>query len=149
MKILRVICFLLTLVFVNGPANRHKPPKPQLCKKCSCCCDGSSVANMFWIILWIALRMAWSFDMDSTLFIFWSSNEWLWIISKRAYLDSNVLNINFLFFFKLYEQKLAMHLHDWKNARKYNRPFGQVLIQDSRFIFIGCVFNKRGQYSQH
>lgn len=69
---------IFTLVFVNGPANRHKPPKPQLCRKCNCCCDGSSVANIFWIILWIAFKTAWSFDMDSTLLIFWSSNEWLY-----------------------------------------------------------------------
>ena len=62
---------------VNGPANRHKPPKPQLCKKCNCCWDGSSVANIFWIILCTAIKTNWSLDTDKMLLIFWSSNEWL------------------------------------------------------------------------
>lgn len=67
----------LTLGLVNGPAKRQSPPKPQLCRKWSCCWDGSSVASMFWIILWMAISTAWSFEMDSTLLIFWSSSECL------------------------------------------------------------------------
>lgn len=63
--------------FVNGPANRHRPPKPQLCRKCNCCWDGSSVANIFCIILWTAISTTWSFETDKMLLIFWSSNECL------------------------------------------------------------------------
>ena len=32
---------------VKKPANRHRPPNPQLCRKCSCCCDVSSHEIMF------------------------------------------------------------------------------------------------------
>lgn len=67
------------LTLVNGPANRHKPPKPQLCKKCNCCWDGSSVASIFCIILWTAISTKWSFDNDRMLLIFWSSNECLYV----------------------------------------------------------------------
>lgn len=48
----------LTLGLVNGPANRQSPPKPQLCKKCNCCCDGSSVASIFCMILCMAINTA-------------------------------------------------------------------------------------------
>lgn len=63
--------------FVNGPANRQRPPNPQLCRKCNCCCDASSVANIFCMILWTANKTSWSFDTDKMLFIFWSSSECL------------------------------------------------------------------------
>lgn len=79
---------ILTLGLVNGPAKRQSPPKPQLCKKCNCCCDGSSVANIFWMILWMAIKTAWSFDIESTLLIFWSSSEWLNIEKKWKRISS-------------------------------------------------------------
>lgn len=66
---------LITLV--NGPANLQSPPNPQDCKKWSGCCEASSDANIFWIILCTAARTTWSFDDDNTLLIFWSRSEWL------------------------------------------------------------------------
>lgn len=76
-----VLLFDLTpLVGVNGPANLHKPPKPQLCRKCNCCWDGSSVASIFCIMLWMAFNTAWSLDAWRTWLIFWSNNAWLdWV----------------------------------------------------------------------
>lgn len=62
---------------VNGPANLQSPPKPQDCKKWSGCCEESSDANIFWMMLWTAAKTTWSLDDERTLLIFWSSNEWL------------------------------------------------------------------------
>lgn len=70
--------FVIILTFVNGPANRQSPPNPHDCKKWSGCCEASSDANIFWIMLCTAARTTWSFDDDKTLLIFWSRREWLW-----------------------------------------------------------------------
>ena len=37
----------LQLDLVKGPANLQSPPNPQLCRKCSCCCEVSSHIIMF------------------------------------------------------------------------------------------------------
>lgn len=132
----------LTLVFVNGPANRHNPPKPQLCRKCNCCCDASSVASMFWIILWMAFKMAWSLDIDRTLLIFWSSNEWLQKWTEKSVETNSRIQ-------KIYSIYKLIHLHNRENTRKYNRPFGQILIQNACFILVRCIFDKRSKHSQY
>lgn len=82
---------LSALTFVNGPANRQRPPKPQLWRKCNCCCDGSSVANIFWIILCTAIKTNWSFETDNILLIFWSSKECL-NHRKIHVMRKNILN---------------------------------------------------------
>lgn len=47
----------LQLDLVKNPANLHKPPKPQLCRKCSCCWLVSSQLIMFSMILCTAPRI--------------------------------------------------------------------------------------------
>lgn len=72
-----LIYFNSFITFVNGPANLQSPPKPQDWRKRRDCCEASSDASIFWIILWAAAKTIWSFDCDKTLLIFWSRSEWL------------------------------------------------------------------------
>lgn len=78
---LKVNWFLITFkknfTFVNGPANLHSPPKPHDWRKSNDCCEASSDASIFWIMLCAAAKTTWSFDCDKTLLIFWSRSEWL------------------------------------------------------------------------
>lgn len=114
--------------FVNGPAKRQRPPKPQLCRKCSCCCDGSSVASIFCIILWTAINTTWSLDTDRILLIFWSSNEWLCKILKELLLI-------------IVNQSAFKYLHHRKHSRKNYGSFGQILIQYSSFGLVCGVLD--------
>lgn len=112
----------LTLGLVNGPAKRQSPPKPQLCKKCNCCWDGSSVANIFWMILWMAIRTAWSFDIESTLLIFWSSNEWLNFVVIKLGLVQSVLR------YPLLLQKRLTWLEKLAEIRPNLRPDIDIIL---------------------
>lgn len=67
--------FLIT--FVNGPAKRHNPPKPHVCKKCNGCWFASSDCNIFSIILCTAAKTTLSVDVNNILLILWSSRECL------------------------------------------------------------------------
>lgn len=99
------------LTLVNGPAKRHKPPNPQLCKKCNGCWEASSVASMFCIILWTDASTIWSLDTLSTLFTFWSSREWLW---KTETVEST----------SYWSQFQTPHIHDREHLGKYDRSLG-------------------------
>lgn len=112
---------------VKGPANRQSPPNPQLCIKCSVCCVGSSLANMFWMILWTAISTTWSLDTDRMLLIFWSSREWLERLNE---------------YFNCTMTQVHNHLHDWKHFGEDDRSFGQVLVQHSGLCLVCRILDQ-------
>ena len=69
-KLTRITSKMKTYL-VKGPANLQRPPKPQLCRKWSCCWDlSSSQAIMFSMMAWTAARIVLSWHSDSTFVIF-------------------------------------------------------------------------------
>ena len=69
-KLIRIRSKMITYL-VKGPANLQRPPKPQLCRKWSCCWDlSSSQAIMFSMMAWTAARIVLSWHSDSTFVIF-------------------------------------------------------------------------------